>query len=176
MSALGSARGVWSVASLSMPAMKFLCWVWLLLVIIIYVFAVFFTRIFGHLHRSNEDIQTYFGDVPKSMFSLFQIMTTEGWADIASDLMAVEPWSIAIVLIYMSITTFAMVNVVVAVIVDSPLTQAQELRSDVYKIAKEEETRAIIKVADIFKTADGDGDGLLTKNEFEKALELPRVN
>jgi Ca2+-binding EF-hand superfamily protein len=169
-------KELWLLVSGILAAAKFLCWVWLLLLIVIYVFAVFTTRMFGQQHRDSPEIQLYFGGVGKSMFTLFQIMTTEGWADIAEELMAVEPYSIAIILLYLSITTFAMVNVVVAVIVDSTLTQAQELRSDVYKMAQEEETKAIIKVADIFKTADGDGDGLLTKKEFEKALELPKVN
>lgn len=169
-------KELWLLVSGILAAAKFLCWVWLLLLIVIYVFAVFTTRMFGQPHRDSPQIQLYFGGVGKSMFTLFQILTTEGWADIAEDLMAVEPYSIAIILLYLSITTFAMVNVVVAVIVDSTLTQAQELRSDVYKMAQEEEMKAIVKVADIFRTADGDGDGLLTKKEFEKALELPKVN
>jgi voltage-gated sodium channel len=168
-------KELWLLVSGILAAAKFLCWVWLLLLIVIYVFAVFTTRMFGQQHRDSAEIQLYFGGVGKSMFTLFQIMTTEGWADIAEELMAVEPYSIAIILLYMSITTFAMVNVVVAVIVDSTLTQAQELRSDVYKLAQEEEQKAIVKVAEIFRTADDDGDGQLTKNEFERALKLPKV-
>lgn len=169
-------KELWLLVSGILAAAKFLCWVWLLLLIVIYVFAVFTTRMFGQQHRDSAEIQLYFGGVGKSMFTLFQIMTTEGWADIAEELMAVEPYSIAIILLYMSITTFAMVNVVVAVIVDSTLTQAQELRSDVYKLAQEEEQKAILGVANIFRMADGDGDGQLTKQEFEAALQLPKVH
>ncbi len=47
-----------------------------------YVFAVMATKLFG------EDFPQWFGSLWGSMFSLFQIMTLEGWADIAREVMA----------------------------------------------------------------------------------------
>merc|ERR1719183_3379457 len=103
-------------------------------------------NLFGRRY-SEEHVQTRFGNLPRSMLTLFQIMTTEGWAKIAQDMMDIQPWSLVIIILYMSLTTYAMVNVVVAVIVDSTLTQAQELQSDALKRAQKEEKLKLKRVA-----------------------------
>ena len=55
--------------------MRFLFWVWSLLFVIIYVFAVFLTRMGGHMY---DGLKGDWGDVPTSMLTLYTIMTIEG--------------------------------------------------------------------------------------------------
>jgi voltage-gated sodium channel len=57
-----------------------------LLILIFHVAAVMATKLFGALEPA------WFGSLGRSFFTLFRIMTLEGWADIARQLMARVPW------------------------------------------------------------------------------------
>jgi voltage-gated sodium channel len=82
-----------------------------LLGLIIYVAAVMATKLFGTI--SPE----YFGDLGTTLFTLFQTMTGEAWPDIARDVMAVAPLAWIFFVIYILISSFAVLNLFIAVIV-----------------------------------------------------------
>jgi hypothetical protein len=76
-------REMWVLVAGIIEAMGTLFWTWILVLVIIYVFGVFATRTIGQPNQSESELQIYFGNVPRSMFTLFQVTTTDGWADIA---------------------------------------------------------------------------------------------
>jgi len=156
-------------------SVRVLGWVWILLIMVIYIFAVFATRTIAHNHRDDKDIQGLIGKLPKSMFTFFVIMTTERWADIARTLGSAEPVSYAVILLFISTTTYAMINVVIAVIVDVTMSRASEIKNDALTQKNKIEQSALVKVMDVFKRADENGDGFLTKDEFLKGLQRPDV-
>ena len=82
-----------------------------LLGLIIYVAAVMGTKLFGAI--SPE----YFGDLGTTLFTLFQTMTGEAWPDIARDVMAVAPLAWIFFVIYILISSFAVLNLFIAVVV-----------------------------------------------------------
>ncbi|MBX9758388.1 MAG: ion transporter [Beijerinckiaceae bacterium] len=87
------------------------------MVLIFYVSAVLATKLFGATHGA------LFGSIPASMFTLFQIMTLEGWSDgVVRPVMEVHPWAWLFFIPFILITTFAVVNLVIAVIVNSMQT------------------------------------------------------
>ncbi len=83
----------------------------LLLLIFFYVFAVVATKLFG------AAFPQWFGSLPISAFSLFQIMTLEGWAEIAREIMVPYPaaWLFFVAFILMS--TFTVLNLFIGLIV-----------------------------------------------------------
>jgi len=85
----------------------------LLLVLFFYVFAVMATRLFG------ADYPHYFGNLPGAMFSLFQIMTLEGWADIAREVMTRFPAAWIFFMAFILLATFTVLNLFIAVIVNA---------------------------------------------------------
>lgn len=85
----------------------------LLLLLFFYVFAVMATKLFG------ASFPQWFGSLWASMFSLFQIMTLEGWADIAREIMAVEPGAWIFFLAFILLATFTVLNLFIAVIVNA---------------------------------------------------------
>lgn len=84
-----------------------------LLSLVMYVAAVMSTKLFGV--TSPE----YFGDLGKSLWTLFQVMTGEAWPEIARTVMAQHPMAWLFFLIYILISTFVVLNLFLAVMVSA---------------------------------------------------------
>ena len=86
----------------------------IMLVIVFYVFAVMATIMFG------DAFEPWFGTVGESFYSLFQIMTLESWSmGIVRPVMEVYPYAWAFFVPFIMVTTFAVVNLLVGLIVNS---------------------------------------------------------
>ncbi len=81
--------------------------------IIYYVSAVIATKLFGGAFPE------LFGTLGESLFSLFQVMTLEGWPEIVRDVMAVYPHAWIFFLCYILVATFTMLNLFIAVMVNA---------------------------------------------------------
>ena len=85
-----------------------------LILLIFYISAVIATNIFG------TDFEAWFGTIGNSMFSLFQIMTLESWSmGIARPVMDVYPYAWIFFVPFILITSFAVINLFIGVIVNS---------------------------------------------------------
>ena len=88
--------------------------VFLLMGIIFYIGAVMATKLFG------ASFPEWFGTIGRSGYSLFQIMTLESWSmGIVRPVMEVYPYAWAFFVPFILVTTFAVVNLVVGLIVNS---------------------------------------------------------
>ncbi len=81
------------------------------LALIVYVFAVIAATLYGPDHPD------LFGDVFQAMYTLFQVMTLEGWPDIASQVAQTHSRSWIFFLTFVLIATFTMLNLFVAIVV-----------------------------------------------------------
>ncbi len=89
-----------------------------LLGLIYYVFSVMATNLFG------GTFPELFGDIAASAFSLFQIMTLEGWAmEIVRPVMEVHPYAWAFFVPFMLVTTFTVLNLFIGIVVDAMQSQ-----------------------------------------------------
>ncbi len=84
-----------------------------ILMIIMYVFSVMATKLYG------SSFPDWFGSLHASFFSLFQIMTLEGWPDIVRTIMKTYPNAWVFFVIYILVATFSILNLFIAVIVDA---------------------------------------------------------
>lgn len=84
-----------------------------ILVIVLYVFAVMGAKLFGADHPQ------WFGGLHTSLFTLFQIMTLEGWADIVREIKVTHPYAWVFFIVYILLSTFTVLNFFIAVIVDA---------------------------------------------------------
>lgn len=91
-----------------------------LLLLVQYVAAVIATKLYAGI--SPE----FFGDILKSAFTLFQIMTLEGWADIARDIMVHQPYAWLFFLVYILSSTFTVLNLFIGVVVNAMQEQLGE--------------------------------------------------
>jgi voltage-gated sodium channel len=88
--------------------------VFLLMAIIFYIGAVMATKLFA------GSFPEWFGDLGRSAYSLFQIMTLESWSmGIVRPVMEVYPFAWAFFVPFIMVTTFAVVNLLVGLIVNS---------------------------------------------------------
>jgi len=86
----------------------------LVLVIIYYVFAVIATNLFAASHPE------WFGNIGRSLYTLFQIMTLESWSmGIARPVMEHFPYAWAFFVPFILVATFTMLNLFIAIIVNA---------------------------------------------------------
>ncbi len=111
------------------------------MLLIFYVGSVLATKLFG------ASFPTWFGSLGASAYSLFQIMTLESWSmGIVRPVMEVYPWAWAFFVPFILITSFAVVNLVVAVIVNSMQTLHEVEKKDEREAERQivhEETEAL---------------------------------
>lgn len=110
ISAVPAMRSVIEALVKSLPGLSSII---VLLMLIFYVFAVMATKLFG---ETNEE---RFGTLGASMYSLFQVMTLEGWPDIVSDVLAHHAGALLFFVPFMLMSTFTVLNLFIALIVDS---------------------------------------------------------
>jgi voltage-gated sodium channel len=86
----------------------------IMLSIVYYVFAVMATIMFG------DAFDAWFGTLGRSMYTLFQIMTLEGWSDgIVRPVMEVYPYAWAFFVPFIIMTAFSVLNLFIGLLVNT---------------------------------------------------------
>ena len=122
VSAVPSMRRVVSGLLNALPGMGAIS---MLLLLILYVASVMATKLFG------ETTPEFFGSLGGSAFSLFKVMTLEGWPDIADKVIENHPWAWAFFVLYILVTSFAVLNLFIGIIVDAMQPQNQAIEDAV---------------------------------------------
>lgn len=126
-----SMRGVVSALLTALPGMASIIG---LMALVLYVSAVMATKLFGAIAPE------FFGSLGASLFTLFQVMTIEGWPDIARGVMAQAPYAWIFFVAYLLIATFMVLNLFIAVVVNAMQSQV----ADELKGAEEAHTQLIL--------------------------------
>ena len=88
------------------------------LLLIFYVAAVLTTKLFGF--HEDPQMQEWFGSIGASAYTLFQIMTLESWSmGIVRPTMEIFPWSWMFFVPFIIVTSFAVLNLFIGIIVDA---------------------------------------------------------
>ncbi len=88
-------------------------YVMILMFIIFYVFAVVGTILF-------EDASSgLWRDVGIALLTLFRVMTFEDWTDVMYETMEIYPWSWIYYLVFIFLTTFTFLNMIIGIILDT---------------------------------------------------------
>ena len=143
VSAVPSLRRVVDGLGRALPGMGS---VFLLILIIYYIAAVMATKLFG------ASFPQWFGSLIATSFTLFQIMTLEGWSgEIVRPVMEVYPYAWAFFVPFILITTFAVLNLIVGLIVNSmqeAASEAEQERDQAFEAQVMERLTAIEKKLD----------------------------
>ena len=89
------------------------------LALLIYVYAVMATNMYGN--TDNEEVLELFGDLPSSAFSLFQVMTMDGWRfEVVQKVIDDgHPWAWLFFITFIFIASFAVLNLFIALVVEA---------------------------------------------------------
>lgn len=105
--------------------------VFLLMALIFYIGAVMATKLFG------ASFPDWFGNLGRSAYTLFQVMTLESWSmGIVRPVMEVHPEAWVFFVPFIMMTTFAVVNLLVGLIVNSMQdahAEEENNRTDAYR-------------------------------------------
>jgi len=101
-----------------------------LLLLVFYIAAVMATKLFA------ESFPDWFGSLGASFYTLFQIMTLESWSmGIVRPVMEVYPLAWLFFVLFILLTTFAVLNLFIAIVVDAMSVTDHE---------EQEQTRALV--------------------------------
>lgn len=100
-----------------MISMTGLFWVMVLLGIFTFAYSVFLVEMIGG--DTNEFGANYFGDMAHAFLTLVDMAILAEWAAIARPVMDKQPWLLAPLFMFVLISSFGMMNVMIGIIVDS---------------------------------------------------------
>ena len=113
-----------------------------LLSLLYYVFSVMATKLFG------DAFPEWFGTIGASAYSLFQVMTLESWSmGIARPVMEKFPYAWAFFVPYIIVTTFAVLNLFIGIVVNAMQTAHAAIEAadrDVERAMIQEEAAPIL--------------------------------
>ena len=122
VSLLPQMRRVVEALVYSLPGMASIA---MLMGVVFFVGSVVATKLFGTAHP------VYFGTLGDSLFTLFAIMTLEGWADIAREVQTTHPQAYLFFIPFIVISVFAVLNLFIAVLTNSMQEmQKEELQAE----------------------------------------------
>ncbi|MEV8637741.1 ion transporter [Streptosporangium sp. NPDC051023] len=110
----------------------------LLLGLVLYVAAVMGAKLY---HATAPE---YFGDLPTSLFTLFQMMTGDGWSDITREVMGEHPAAWIFFVAFMLVCTFVVLNLFIAVVVRAMEDEQAEESANVTVQATQELSAAVL--------------------------------
>jgi voltage-gated sodium channel len=115
-------RGVVEALLRSIPGMSAIV---ALLLLVFYVFAVMGTKLFGDAHADQ------FGTLGTTLLTLFQLMTLDGWSgEIARPVLETHPAAMLYFLPFILVSTFVVLNLFIALIVESMTRMHAEEQPD----------------------------------------------
>ncbi len=99
-------------------------YVFILIFIVFYIFAVAGTVFF------EGSPSGLWNDLGTAFLTLFQVMTFEGWTDIMHESMDIHPWSWIFYVLFICLTTFTFLNMIIGIILDSLNEEHKEEHRD----------------------------------------------
>lgn len=165
-------RPLWAFINGILDAVSIVFWGGVLIFLFVYMSAIFITRQLEADAEVDEDFQKYWGTISRSMFSLFQACTGDGWASaLARPVIQRYPLMVIFFVFFILVSQYAIMNVMVAVIVENVVETAfAEDDDQVHTQAEQMLKKMVFDCYVTFAGMDTDCDGMLTKEEFMEGI------
>jgi voltage-gated sodium channel len=120
-----------------------------------------------------EERQRFF-DITMSMYTLFEVMTMEGWTDVVRPLISSRPWMVFFFMFFIFVTVFFLLELVTGVVVDRMMA-AQEESKEKSVTTKEDEREAYVSELQSALLEKNNGDDMITKEHLMQCSGEPGV-
>jgi len=179
-------RELWLLVGGLVNSLKALGWVGIIVIIVLYVCSILVTTEIGQ----NDEVygagpsydgevwpyKEYFGTVWRSMFTLFQVLTLDGWCDdIVRHVVHRQPLMAIFFVVFLLLTAFGLMNVVIGIIVENTLAAAQVADSRAEQQEAYNRKKAVEKLEEILAKSDVNRSGEISMEELQAAGQSPIV-
>jgi len=185
-------KELWILAQGIIQATRALGWVMVLLLMVLFICAIFMTRTLGQDPKTLREVEgnscnylddeeamseackidEYFGSVLRSMLTLFIVMTLEGWPDIARVTMShYSPWMALVFVGFIMVVNITLLNLVTGIIVENVLTISRQDELEKLNLQQKERQNRLKTLENVFRLADTDQSGDVSKAEFESSIQ-----
>jgi len=165
-------RELWLIMAGMLDTLKTVVWVVLLLALLLWVFAIMLTILvndgtvfnYSKVYWKKDDL---WGTVPKSLFTLLQTLTSDGWGEeIFWPLVEANILFLFIFLLFFIVGSLALMNTVVGAVVESTL-RSSKLNEERNKRERQRIDQQLMSSLErVFNDADTDGNGELDRREL----------
>lgn len=171
-------RNLWLLVQGFAEAVTTLNWVFLMLCLIMYTFAVCLRLAVDCKGGFADwsDCEAFFGTIPRTMYTLVQVVTLESWnMTVGRPLVERQPLLFPVLLLYIFLTTFGLLNIIVGVIVENTLNIASSDQDLQDRRFQRQLLQELEFLKEVFESADSDGSGTLDREEFVDICQRPEV-
>lgn len=156
----------------AVSGLLFICGI---MVLGIYVCAIFITCVVGRSEMRELELggitgAERFGSVMSSMYSLFELITLEGWVEVARPIVEQQPAMAFFFVSFILMFTFGLLQMVVAVVVEKTLQSAKRSKIMSAEKVQSEVSEQLEKMRELFVECDTNQDETIDRNEFAAAM------
>lgn len=173
-------RELWLLVGGLTNSVKALSWVGLVVFMLIYVCGIICTAEIGQNDETyaigpsyNGEVwpyKQYFGTVFRSMFTLLQVLTLDGWCDdIVRHVVYRQPVMGVFFICFILLTSFGLMNVVVGIIVENTLAAAQVVDKRKEEKLARHRKETVQQLVAILSRSDSKRSGLISLEELRAA-------
>jgi len=142
------------------------------------IYSIFATNLIGRneslkdVRINGDTIDDRFGTVYRSMYSLFELMTLEGWETVARPIVEKQPFMFIFIASFIMIFTFGMLNMIVALVIEKTLHHTRMMGEHSLSMQRQKMAEELLRVRSLFSHDSGTGhSGKITCEQFERALK-----
>eukprot|EP00929_Paragymnodinium_shiwhaense_P050583 TRINITY_DN25464_c0_g1_i2.p1 TRINITY_DN25464_c0_g1~~TRINITY_DN25464_c0_g1_i2.p1 ORF type:complete len:619 (+),score=115.88 TRINITY_DN25464_c0_g1_i2:232-2088(+) len=169
-----------------LTTMRSLVWATGLMLLVIFTFAIFicqsvaeFMRVCGNEECDlDPDVKKYWGTLPIASLSLFQMITGgDDWGNMARPLMRISGILLAVLIVFIIFTQFAVLNVVTGVFCQAAVEAAQKDRELMVQSMLNDKEQFMAAISEQFTQMFMNfGEGELTAETFEEHVNTKAVH
>lgn len=155
-----------------------LLWTLTIAVVLLFLTGLIATELIGknEAFQDDEFVQELFGDLLKSAYTLFQLMTLDTWADTIARPVIDVNFNLTLFFVgFIGIGVFVFWNLITAIVVENAFEIAGEDSTSKVKEAETKKREELQALAELFLEIDTDGSGELSEDEFFGALKNKKV-
>ncbi|CAJ1339866.1 unnamed protein product [Effrenium voratum] len=160
-------------------SLQCMVWIGFLLLIIIYAFSIVCRNVIGNIPNSdlgdmiNNDM--YFGTLPRTMLTLFNICLIDGWSTVVWPQMLYNPIMVVPMIIFMSVTCFGLMNALIGVIVERTTAAHQSMNEVQDEAVREMKMHMVAELLSAIDDSDEDSNGVINLQEFRQVQRKPHA-
>jgi voltage-gated sodium channel len=120
----------------------------LLFALVLYVYAMVGWILF------RDDDPEHWKNIGRSMLTMFQLLTIEGWNDIQATVIDTEPWSWVFFVSFIVLSAFVLFNIVIGVVINSIEEAREEAKAEALALEHAVHTEGVGAQAQVLQRLD----------------------